>query len=242
MPPLLSPYLHNNLTTALGIRESKAERRRLLVADLSIRSITAPKASLAIITPRAPPIIGARKAASCMMIHWQTWHRGTPALVNEAISSCVPCKSAVLHQTGSGEMAAAAKLLHLVTPPPGPCSCSGRARQTAVWCFIRGLHDIIISSESRVAWLLGVKLRQVTTGGGAEAGVQLRGARRTRRTAAAGERDTGRHLAGVLYSVRCVQCTVHAGQLIYWGRGSVAGKQRPQSVNQRQYSPRKHKQ
>ena len=114
----------------------------------------------------------------------------------------------MLHQTGSGEMAAAATILHLVTPPPGPCSCSGRARQTAVWCFIRGLHDIIISSESRVAWLLSVKLRQVTTGGGAEAGVQLRGARRTRRTAAAGERDTGRHLAGVLYSVRCVQCTV----------------------------------
>ena len=94
VPPLLSPYLHNNLTTALGIRESTAERRRLLVADLSIRSITGPKASLAIITPRAPPIIGARKAASCMMIHWQTSHRGTPALVNEAIFSCVPCKSA----------------------------------------------------------------------------------------------------------------------------------------------------
>ena len=123
-------------------------------------------------------------------------------------SSAVCRVKVLLHQTGSGEMAAAATILHLVTPPPGPCSCSGRARQTAVWCFIRGLHDIIISSESRVAWLLGVKLRQVTTGGGAEAGVQLRGARRTRRTAAAGERDTGRHLAGVLYSVRCVQCTV----------------------------------
>ena len=85
-------------TSRLLSASERAEQREggcwLLVADLSIRSITGPKASLAIITPRAPPIIGARKAASCMMIHWQTSHRGTPALVNEAIFSCVPCKSA----------------------------------------------------------------------------------------------------------------------------------------------------
>lgn len=85
-----------SITTSRLLSASERAQQRegggwLLVADLSIRSITAPKASLAIITPRAPPIIGARKAASCMMIHWQTWHRGTPALVNEAIFSCVPC-------------------------------------------------------------------------------------------------------------------------------------------------------
>ena len=74
-----------SITTSRLLSASERAKQReggcwLLVADLSIRSITGPKASLAIITPRAPPIIGARKAASCMMIHWQTWHRGTPAL------------------------------------------------------------------------------------------------------------------------------------------------------------------